>query len=33
MEPEELENECAWCGAPCIKDFCSEECITSWVRD
>jgi hypothetical protein len=24
--PEELENECAFCGEPCGKEFCSKAC-------
>ena len=25
-KPDELENECSYCGDPCEKSYCSNEC-------
>lgn len=25
-KPDELENECSYCGDPCLKTYCSSEC-------
>lgn len=30
---EEYENECLWCGKPCEKPCCSEQCATNWVLE
>jgi len=31
--PEELENECAFCGEPCDKEFCSKDCQKAYERE
>jgi hypothetical protein len=30
---EEKTNECAWCGAPCEGEHCSNKCIQKWVTE
>jgi hypothetical protein len=31
--PEEKENECSFCGAPCNGEFCSRECAKANQND
>ena len=31
--PEELENECAFCGEPCSKTYCNSDCRKAYERE
>lgn len=31
--PEELENECGFCGEPCKDRFCNKECEMAYIAD
>ncbi len=31
--PEELENECGYCGEPCESRFCNKECEMAYIAD
>lgn len=31
--PEELQNECAYCGEPCEKRYCDNECKKAYEND
>ena len=31
--PEELENECAYCGEPCSKTYCNSDCRKAYESD
>ena len=34
LDPEEeLENECAYCGEPCEREFCSPQCRKGYMHD
>lgn len=30
---DELENECAFCGEPCKKEFCSKDCRIAYLKE
>lgn len=31
--PEELENECAYCGEPCDNEFCDKQCKKAYDNE
>jgi hypothetical protein len=31
--PEHLENECAFCGEPCEKRYCDNQCKKAYEQD
>ena len=31
--PEELENECEYCGDPCVGPFCNSDCRKAYESD
>ena len=31
--PEEFENECSYCGEPCYKRFCDNNCQKAYDSD
>jgi hypothetical protein len=31
--PEELENECFYCGEPCDKNYCDKNCKKAYEQD
>jgi hypothetical protein len=34
LEPEEdIDQECGYCGYPCVDEFCSKECEKAYIAD
>ena len=31
--PEELDNECLYCGEPCDKSYCDKNCKKAYEQD
>jgi len=32
-ENEHLTNECGWCGQPCEKEYCSNQCALNAINE